>query len=302
MKTVVNALRRQFAADDAAAMAERIELGDDTPGFAGPRFNAIRIDAYRVELWCPRCKTWHSHHAQLGHCRAGCEPLTDRMSFKNTGYVIAVIWPARRGGPQRMHSRVTAINREAYYEWERVGHGVVCPICRCWYSVEIAGPGSPCGDLSAGQLDPCPGILDAGDLNNPNDRQAAGMAAFRQTQRGYKEVLEMPSAIVRLHRNNKSSALSTNASSEDEFVRELVSVLAAEMGLRPKDNDGFNDQDSIDLLHAVQPQIIDIACKLRGYKSSVTEHRVLVAGAFIPEDVVESFSAFSTHHKELVDA
>jgi len=102
------------------------------------------------------------------------------------------------------------------------------------------------------------------------------------------------SAIVKLHRNEKSAAISTNAATEDEFVREAITVLADEFGWKDEGVGGPFDADSIKLLRIVVPQIIDIACKLRGYKASVTEHRVLVAGQFVPDDVVEAFSIYAS--------
>lgn len=38
------------------------------------------------------------------------------------------------------------------------------------------------------------------------------------------------------------------------------------------------------------PSIVDICCKLRGYKANVTEHRVIVAGEWVPDDIVTTFS------------
>ncbi len=65
------------------------------------------------------------------------------------------------------------------------------------------------------------------------------------------------SAVVKMHRNEKSSALSTNATTEEEFMREVAMLLSRELG-----NEEVADVAAI--LSTSLPQIVDICCKLRG--------------------------------------
>ena len=103
------------------------------------------------------------------------------------------------------------------------------------------------------------------------------------------------STTVRLHRTNRSLAISTNASTEDEFVKAVVTALCDEIGLMPDDpNGGPCDQGSIDLLHAAIPHVIEIAAKLRGYKRAVIEHRVLGTGSLVPDDIVDEWPGVMT--------
>jgi hypothetical protein len=90
-------------------------------------------------------------------------------------------------------------------------------------------------------------------------------------------------AVVRFHRNEKSTAISTNASTEQEFMAAIASAVAVEV---------IGSTDPEEILANLLPQIVEIACKLRGYKSNVTEHRVIIAGQIVPEDVVDVFSSF----------
>lgn len=82
--------------------------------------------------------------------------------------------------------------------------------------------------------------------------------------------------IVRFHNDGAQRAISTNAPSEEAFLREVEVVLAQRV------------QSSGELERGWIKPIVDIVCKLRGYKADVTEHRVIVAGEWIPADVVDA--------------
>jgi hypothetical protein len=43
-----------------------------------------------------------------------------------------------------------------------------------------------------------------------------------------------------------------------------------------------------------------VICKLRGYKANVIEHRVIVAGEWLPEDVVSVFERETTKERVAV--
>jgi len=95
-------------------------------------------------------------------------------------------------------------------------------------------------------------------------------------------------ANVRLHRNVGDpliSAISTNATEEGDFLAAVGDALQAELL-----NDG--DQLPADLFGFVLsrslPLIVEVCCKLRGYKANVAEHRVIVAGRVLPDDIVDA--------------
>lgn len=116
-------------------------------------------------------------------------------------------------------------------------------------------------------------------------------------------------ANVRLHKDAEGfvGAMSTNATSEEDFLAQVCDVLQAELrscvfdeelaiaGGGPK---AFQDRLAADLdqfgfvVARTLPKIVDICCKLRGYKADVAEHRIIVAGRIVPADVV---GVYETH-------
>lgn len=84
--------------------------------------------------------------------------------------------------------------------------------------------------------------------------------------------------IVRFHQNGASRSISTNAASEESFIREVEVILRQRTQSVGEFEAGW-----------LKP-IIDIVCRLRGYKSDVVEHRVIVAGEWVPEDVVDALA------------
>jgi len=108
----------------------------------------------------------------------------------------------------------------------------------------------------------------------------------------------MASAIVQFHKDGDNMAISTNAATEQEFMAAAVEALA------DKIDSGDHMGDWEFQLDRWLPQIVDVCCKLRGYKSPVVEHRVIVAGQWLPSDVVQIFSRAREREaeKELVKA
>lgn len=110
---------------------------------------------------------------------------------------------------------------------------------------------------------------------------------FRDARREfhlYNEEIEMQNQnnIVRFHQSeNGSKSISTNAGSEESFLREVESALAQRVQSEGEFAQGW-----------LKP-ICDIVCKLRGYKADVTEHRVIVAGEWVPDDVVDALTKTS---------
>lgn len=88
-------------------------------------------------------------------------------------------------------------------------------------------------------------------------------------------------AVVKVH---KGARLSTNAKTDQEFMALLGPALEKELV------DAANLGDA---LTRFLPQVVEICCKLRGYKADVEEHRVIVAGEWLPDDVVEALSAYA---------
>ena len=78
---------------------------------------------------------------------------------------------------------------------------------------------------------------------------------------------------VRLYKNGEQTCIWTNAATEDEFQRHFVQALAQVI------KSGNVDDWRGHLAHWL-PQMVDICCKLRGYRAeTVAEERVLIAGA-----------------------
>jgi hypothetical protein len=102
------------------------------------------------------------------------------------------------------------------------------------------------------------------------------------------------SAVVKFHKDGNSMAISTDAASEAEFMAAVVETLAAKIDSLEHATD-WEFQ-----LERWLPQIVNVCCKLRGYKADVTEHRVIVAGEWYPADMVQAFTRTKEIERELV--
>jgi len=85
-------------------------------------------------------------------------------------------------------------------------------------------------------------------------------------------------------KSGDSMAIRTNARTEDDFIRSASEVLDEMI-----ENERFAGDWEFQLFRWL-PQIVDIACKLRGYKADVQEERVLIAGG-LPLDERELVGA-----------
>jgi hypothetical protein len=92
-----------------------------------------------------------------------------------------------------------------------------------------------------------------------------------QGEHGMKNQGEV-GAIVRFFKDGDHMGIQTTALDERDFVDGCAEGLAAMIGR------GEFEGDWEFQLHFWLPQIVDIVCKLRGYKSSVHEQRVITAG------------------------
>jgi hypothetical protein len=85
--------------------------------------------------------------------------------------------------------------------------------------------------------------------------------------------------IVKFYKDGGDGmSIQTNIMDEHEFVREAASVLSAMVEEEKYKND-WDFQLSIWL-----PQLVEIACKLRGYKSDVQVTQWISAGGHEPDD------------------
>src|ERR1019366_1192527 len=104
-------------------------------------------------------------------------------------------------------------------------------------------------------------IGDPDDERNSDDKETARMSGGKS---------------VSFYREGERFAVETDVPEPDEFLR-----LAAER-LAEIDNSGRMGNSRADYFVVGLPRILDIACKLRGYKANVDEVRVLVAGRLSP--------------------
>lgn len=94
----------------------------------------------------------------------------------------------------------------------------------------------------------------------------------------------MSATIVKFYKDGHNMSVSTNASSEEEFMAEAVKQLSEIVQRREYDNDWEYQ------LQRWLPQIVDVCCKLRGYKAAVHEERVIVAGYHMPTELIQAFA------------
>ena len=86
-------------------------------------------------------------------------------------------------------------------------------------------------------------------------------------------------ANVRLYRTDKDFAIVTDATEEPRFLEAAATALAR-LGAN-----GNADADPDLEIRAYLPQVVDIACRLRGYKApNVVEKRILSIGLIPPGD------------------
>lgn len=111
-------------------------------------------------------------------------------------------------------------------------------------------------------------------------RQAESTHQSGSTRADNTETTPMLRGDTRLHRNGEQFAISTNADTERDFLDGVASALA---GLDSTANE----------LAQWLPLIVDITAKLRGYKADVIERRLIVAGAWLPDDSASIVSAAS---------
>lgn len=93
---------------------------------------------------------------------------------------------------------------------------------------------------------------------------------------------------VRFHREGDKFAISTNTETEQDFLDGASSALA-ELGSAEADE-----------LSRWLPLIVEISCKMRGYKAEVIEKRLIVAGAWLPADTASIVAGASVHPDKVI--
>jgi len=89
--------------------------------------------------------------------------------------------------------------------------------------------------------------------------------------------------MIELFKDGDNMAIRTDASSEDEFIDGFTELLAHMI------EKGMYETDWEFQLRFWLPCFVEICCKLRGYKASVKEQRILTSGDIAPFDVVASY-------------
>lgn len=78
--------------------------------------------------------------------------------------------------------------------------------------------------------------------------------------------------MIQIYQDKNGTAITTDATDEREFIEGMASLLYESIVTASPQEDWHSR------LGLLLPQIVDIACKYRGYKSSVTEKKVLTTG------------------------
>ena len=78
--------------------------------------------------------------------------------------------------------------------------------------------------------------------------------------------------MVQVFKDGKRIAIKTDAETEEEFIRKMADVFTGMIEKKMFEGDWqFN-------FERILPQIVDICCKMRGYKTDVEVRRVILSG------------------------
>lgn len=78
--------------------------------------------------------------------------------------------------------------------------------------------------------------------------------------------------MIKLYKSGDTMGIETDCLSTDDFLRQVATLLSGMI------DNGMHEGDWEFQLHLWLPQIVEIACKLKGYKADVKEQRILMAG------------------------
>ncbi len=84
--------------------------------------------------------------------------------------------------------------------------------------------------------------------------------------------------MIKLYKDGDSMAIKTDCKNEEDFINQFSRLLESMI------DEGKYHNDWHFQLSYWLPQFVDICCKLRGYKNSVTERHILIAGQIFEGD------------------
>jgi len=85
--------------------------------------------------------------------------------------------------------------------------------------------------------------------------------------------------MIKLFKDGENMGISTNAQNESDFMDQFAELLSGLI------EEGKYKNDWQFQLNYWLPQMVELCCKYRGYKSNVHEYRIMSVGGFLPEAV-----------------
>lgn len=237
-----------------------------------------------------------------------CDVCDCFYSGEFTGYVAGTECGDLSSGSVRCRGRLRALKWAPVLWARRKKVGPMCEVwcgqCHRWHD-HSGEPGlrrARCVGVSRRHQYMDQYYLEIADFGSRDDARACNIRQFNAwvdfSQQAIAAVREVSvkETTVRIHKGADGSlALSTDASSEEGFVREFAEALStrllAVMETAQTVGTAKATDEWIGLLRKALPQFTEVVCKLRGYKAAVTERRVIMAGEFVPDDVVEVFGS-----------
>jgi hypothetical protein len=101
--------------------------------------------------------------------------------------------------------------------------------------------------------------------------------------------------MVKLFKDGKTKAIQTNAQDERDFLPDFAAALAQVVGKVKGD-----EAELFFEIHEWLPLCVEICCKLRGYKSTAREERLITAGHVMPDES-SVVSSMDDHTKIFVE-
>ena len=78
--------------------------------------------------------------------------------------------------------------------------------------------------------------------------------------------------MIKLYKSGDAMGIETDCPNADDFLRQMAELLSGMI------DDGIHAGDWEFQLNFWLPQMVEISCKLKGYKADVKEQRILLAG------------------------
>jgi len=307
-------------------MDERNNDFDDEERIDAPHFSCRILEDSTIEFWCPGCSQWHVHSwdpqsdpsHRVPHCRTHREIYTDgyfvtacgaydddewtRSKTKKVNIAEFQTWNARRMDQierWREHDARYKPAREHILPMfsARLSDGYLefwCTPCQSFHrhfmDWDPTNIDHVVNRVLQPQCDPVETfhhgyylkpITEDVELKDLNQWEFDNWIKSRIDS--VKE-RRMPAAIVKFYKDGDNMSISTNASSEEQFLDEAIAQLAQKIEA------GEHTGDWLFQLERWIPQLIEVTCKLRGYKADVFEERIITSGHYLPAEVVKAFS------------